>query len=116
MASTSGQDRWSLYARILLAANTALLVLSFVPWFAGNPNAAGVADQMFGNLRFGGFRFDVVWLVLAFIATAIWTYLNLVDMKDNPSHRLNALLGAAWCAGFIYYVHHIFTSGLLYMG
>jgi hypothetical protein len=116
MIATSEQHRWQLYTRILLAVNTVLLVVSFFPWFAGTPGAAGVADHLFGHLTFGGFRFDVVWLVLAFIATSIWTFFNLAHFNVSPSHRLNGLLGLAWCAGFIYYVHHIITSGLLWMG
>ena len=98
----------------LLAFNTLVLALSF-PWFAGTPQAPGVADQLFGHIRFAGFRLEIVWLVSSFFATFVWVIYNLSTFRQ-PSHKRNALLGALWCIGFVGLVRHILMSGLLDMG
>jgi hypothetical protein len=112
-----GDSRATVFTPVhyLLAFNTLVLALSFVPWFAGTPQALGVADRLFGHIRFGGFRFDIVWLVFSFFATFVWVIYNLSTFRQR-SHKFNALLGALWCIGFVGLVRHILISGLLDMG
>lgn len=63
--------------RALLAVNLVLLVLSFIPAFSGTGARPGLADALFGKIRFGGWRADVVWMVASSLIILIgalrWT-------------------------------------------
>ena len=90
---------WAL--RGVLAVNVALLALSFVPAFSGIGPEPGLADRLWGNLRFGGWRADVVWMcgstLLIFAGGLRWT-------RERGARRTTSVLCWLWLPCFVGYL------------
>lgn len=73
LLTTNGEDRPSLAdsrlsnfaLRTVVLLNLLLVALSWSTWFEGDERHSGVADLLFGGLRLGGFRADLVWIFLS---------------------------------------------------
>jgi hypothetical protein len=95
--------------RGLLAVNFALFVLTFVPAFSGIGPGPGLADRLFGNYRFGGWRADVAWMCASsvFIIAA-----GLARINENRSAKITRIAWYVWLACIpcylLYVVLHMF--------
>jgi len=91
--------------RSLLAMDFALFVLTFVPAFSGiGGNDPGLADRLFGNYRFGGWRADIVWMCSSsvFIIAA-----GLPWIMRNRSAKITRITWFLWLACFPFYLFYI---------
>jgi hypothetical protein len=100
----------------LVAVNFAMLALSFTRWYEGGPHEIGVADHLFGWARVFGWRGDVVWLFASTLFAFVTLLVAIPQIKADHSARRSALLAFCWIIGAVFYVWHILTSGLIYMG
>ncbi len=107
--------KFHLLLRSLVLFNLAFIALSCVPWFSGTAKTPGFADRLFGNLRFGGFRADVVWLTLSTGAILLALPVFAVQFRAR-SIQVSVLLCIAEIASFCGYVYYALRSGLFYMG
>ncbi|HKW12230.1 MAG TPA: hypothetical protein VJO33_17720 [Gemmatimonadaceae bacterium] len=94
--------------RGVLAVNFALLVLSFVPAFSGiGQPEPGVADRLWGNYRFDGWRADVVWMCVSTVICLLRVYLVIVVRgptwtRERGSRRITSILCWVWLACFFF--------------
>jgi hypothetical protein len=51
--------------RGVIVANLILVAFSWWPWFEGTAEHVGEVDRLFGAFRLGGFRADLVWLIIS---------------------------------------------------
>ena len=99
-----------------VSVNLLLIALTWWPRFSGSETRIGLADQLFGQLRIGGFRIDVVWLVLSSAALFFASFYFLNNTRERRTALLNGMFCVAGVLAFIVYVHKLLTSGLLYFG
>ena len=87
--------------RGLLAVDFALFVLAFVPAFSGIGPEPGVADRLWGNYRFGGWRADVVWMCASsvFIIVAGFPWI-----KQSRSAKITRFAWFLWLGCFPVYL------------
>jgi hypothetical protein len=90
--------------RGLLALNFALFLLTFIPAFSGIGPRPGLADRLWGDHTFGGWRADVAWkcasTILIFAAGVRW-------IKENRSAMLTIIAYRLWLACFLIYLGYI---------
>ena len=117
--SPTSDDEFTLIDFVLRAGvivNLVLISLTWWPRFSGSENQVGLADQLFGQLRIGGFRIDLVWLVLS---SAVLFFAS-VHFFNCTAERKPAFLNGMFCVAgvlaFIAYIHKILTSGILWFG
>jgi hypothetical protein len=91
--------------RALLALNFALFLLTFVPAFSGIGPEAGLADRLWGNYRFGGWRADVVWMCGS---TMFLLAAGLVWISRNRSAKITIIAYSLWMACFLFYLGYVF--------
>ena len=104
--SSSGQRMglvdWLL--RALLVVNFTLFVLTFIPAFSGIGPKSGVADRWWGEYRFGGWRADVVWMLLSsvviFVGALPWT-------AEPGARRTTSILCRYWLGCFAVYLGYV---------
>ena len=96
--------------------NLALVALSWWPWFEGTAVRPGAVDHLLGAFRLGGFRADLVWLVVStlFIFFALFPF--LFKARTSRFARTNALLCFAEIIAFCLFVYRILSSGVLDFG
>ncbi len=102
--------------RAVIGFNLVLIALSWFPWFEGTETRVGAVDHLLGAFRLGGFRADVVWLVLSTGVIALAGFLSLLQARGSRTARINALLCAVEVLAFCSFVYRIVTSGLLDFG
>jgi hypothetical protein len=95
--------------RGLVAVDFALFVLTFFPAFSGIGGGPGLADRLFGDYRFGGWRADVVWMC----ASSVFIFFTgLVWVGKNRSARITFVAWCLWIGCFplflFYIVIHMF--------
>ena len=90
--------------RSLLALNFALFVLTFIPAFSGIGPKPGLADRLWGNYTFGGWRADVVW---ASASTLFLFPAGLMWIRENRSARITISAYCLWLACFLIYLCYI---------
>ena len=75
-----------------------------------------MADRLFWDYRFGGFRADLVWLIVstAFIFLALLGFAT--STRDVRSVRINRWLCVAWILACFIYMVKIVVTGELYFG
>ncbi|HEY4010523.1 MAG TPA: hypothetical protein VGM11_10265 [Acidobacteriaceae bacterium] len=100
----------------VVLVNVTLTALSWTVWFGGNAGKVGFADRIFGNARLGGFRADVVWLVLSTLGLAFGFFHSLSRASRDREARLNALLCCAGVIAFVLFLYHSVTAGVLDFG
>jgi hypothetical protein len=101
---------------LVSVADLSLIWLSWFSWFGGTEHHAGMADKLFGQMRFGGFRADIVWLCLS---TGVLFFIGgffLLQARTSRNARISAALCVAEVLSFAMYMWHAVTSGLLYFG
>jgi hypothetical protein len=106
----------TLVAWVVAIANISLIWLSWTSWFGGTAQHAGIADKLFGQLRFGGFRADIVWLCLSSAVLFFAGWFFILKSRKSRYARISAGLCVAEVLSFVTYVWHSLTSGLLYFG
>jgi hypothetical protein len=107
---------WIVIVRCVLTLNFLLFALSFSVWFEGNSKQVGMADRLFENYRFDGWRADFVWLILStgFILLALMAF-GISD-KDFRSLRNTKWLCVAWIVACVIYVVKSVLTGQLWFG
>jgi|SRR6185437_4114003 len=90
--------------RGLLAVDFALFVLAFIPAFSGIGPEPGIADRLWGNYRFGGWRADVVWMCASsvFIIVAGFPWI-----RESRSAKITRIAWFLWLACYPIYMFYI---------
>ena len=105
-----------LVLRVVIALNFIRFALSFLPWFEGTAAQPGLADEVFGRYRVGGFRVDFVWLI-ASTAVILCSIPYVLRMsKSSPKIKVDSYLCITWLIAFILFVAKALLSGVLYPG
>jgi phosphoglycerol transferase MdoB-like AlkP superfamily enzyme len=102
--------------RCIVAFNLVLIGLSWSRWFEGTPTTVGVVDHLFGAFRLGGWRADVVWLVLSTAMIALAGLMFMFKTKSSRTARIDVLLCAAEVLAFCSFVYRVLTAGVLDFG
>jgi phosphoglycerol transferase MdoB-like AlkP superfamily enzyme len=102
--------------RCIVGFNLVLIGLSWSPWFEGTATTVGAADHLFRAFRLGGWRADVVWLVLSTVVIALAGLLFVFKAKSSRAVRIDVLLCAAEVLAFCSFVYRILTAGVLDFG
>ena len=95
--------------RVLLAINFVLFVLTFIPAFSGiGQPEPGLADRLWGDYRFAGWRADIVWVCATSVFIGLSTTAFVVDggvwsVKDRRYHN-TAIVCLVWLACFLVYL------------
>jgi hypothetical protein len=105
-----------LVLRVVIALNFIRFALSFLPWFEGTAAQPGLADEVFGRYRVGGFRADFVWLVASTAVILCFIPYVLRKSKSSPKMKVDSYLCVAWIIAFILFVAKALLSGVLYPG
>jgi hypothetical protein len=102
--------------RTVVGINLLLVAFSWWPWFEGTATKVGAVDHLLGGLRLGGFRADVVWLIIStlFIFAAFFPF--LIAARKSRSARINALLCVVEILAFCSFIHRVLTTGVLDFG
>lgn len=91
--------------RSILLANLVLLGLSFVPAFSGVGERPGLADRLWGEIRFGGWRADVAWM---FGSTLLLLTAGVVLRTREPGARQQtSMLCVLWLPCFVLYMFYV---------
>ena len=90
--------------RALLAVNFALFLLTFIPAFSGIGAEPGLADRLWGNYRFDGWRADVVWMCAS---TMFIFATGLMWIRKNRSARITIIAFCLWLVCFLFYLYYI---------
>jgi hypothetical protein len=98
--------------RGVVAVNFGLFVLSFVPAFSGiGQPEPGMADRLWGNFRFDGWRADIVWMSVstAWVLCVCLLRAYLVIVVGGPTwtrergpRRTTSILCWMWLACFFF--------------
>ena len=117
--STTSNDEFTLIdflVRACVIVNLVLILLTWWPRFSGSENQAGLADQVFGQFRIGGFRIDLVWIVLSSAVLFFASFHFFNSSGERKATFLNGVFCVAGVLAFIVYIHKILTSGILWFG
>ncbi len=90
--------------RGVLTVDLALFVLTFVPAFSGIGPAPGLADRLWGSVRFGGWRADVVWMCGS---TVLIVAGGLRGIGEHGPRRTTSVLCWSWLPCFVVYLGYI---------
>jgi hypothetical protein len=102
--------------RVVIGLNFIRFALSFVPWFEGTASAAGFADSLFNPRHTGGFRSDMLWLIVSSVYIFFAMFVYVPEFAQEKTARINVLLGFAWLFAFCFYVYRSLVTGTLYFG
>lgn len=84
--------------------NFVLLGLTFVPAFSGIGPTRGVADRLWGDIRLGGWRADVVWMC----GTTILIAAGVMRWTGQPgAQKTTCTLCLFWLPCFAFYLAYI---------
>jgi hypothetical protein len=93
--------------RSVLAMNVVLLGLTFLPAFSGSGATPGLADRLWGDIRYGGYRADVVWMcgtTLLLIVAGV-----VLRTRQPGARRTTSLLCLYWLPCFAVYLGYTVT-------
>ena len=95
----------------VIAVNFILFVLTFFPAFSGIGAQPGLADRLWGNYRFAGWRADIVWVVTS---SAVLFLLSLAysvssTARRSRAYKLVVISSLGWLGCFVVYVRYIFS-------
>jgi hypothetical protein len=96
---------------VLTAVNFILFVLTFVPAFSGigvGPHP-GLADRLWGDYRFGGWRADIVWVITSTAGILILAlpYSQSTSAKRTRARKLVLASCAVWLVCFLVYARYV---------
>jgi hypothetical protein len=94
---------------LVIAINLVLFVLTFIPAFSGFGPQPGLADRLWGDYRFGGWRADVVWVYASSVAVFFFglIYARSGSARQNQEYKFVVLLSAVWLACFVVYAGYV---------
>ena len=113
-AGRTGLRSYSLLLRFVLVLNYLRFALSFSKRFEGTADSPGLADQIFA-FHVGGFRVDIVWLLVS----TIFVVIGLIGIWGDSKRRLyitDAGLCLLWMVALVIYVVKSALTGLLDFG
>jgi hypothetical protein len=95
----------------IIAVNFILFVLTFVPAFSGMGAGPGLADRLWDDYRFRGWRADIVWVVAstAGIVILALTYCLATSDKGTRARKLVLASCAVWLVCFLVYANYVLT-------
>jgi hypothetical protein len=98
---------WFICAAI--AVNFILFVLMFIPAFSGIGPEPGLADRIWGNYRLGGWRADVVWVVISTVAILMLglAYAKSPSVKGSRAHKVVVTSCAVWLGCCVVYAGYV---------
>lgn len=92
--------------RSLLAVDLVLLVLTFIPAFSGIGQQPGLADRLWGGVRLGGWRADVVWMC----GSSLLIVASGLPRRTIPGlRRTTVVLCRLWLPCFAIYLGYTLT-------
>ena len=100
--------------RTIVLFNLLLVMLAWSTWFEGTQQQIGFADRIFGGLSIGGWRVDVVWLVLSSFLLLFPLLYFLERAKENRAAKVNAIFCLAGILGFCFFLYRL--RSLLWFG
>jgi hypothetical protein len=103
---------FNLLLRIVVSFNLLLIALGFTENAGPGRN---LPEELFGHLRFGGLRFDFVWLFLSSGALFLATFFVALFGKSRAARVNTGFCIAGWLA-FCIYIFYIAFSGVLDFG
>jgi hypothetical protein len=109
-------DIGSLLLRVVIALNFVRFALSFLPWFEGTENSAGIADQIFNPRHTDGFRSDFLWLFFSTILIFFAMFAFIPKFRRESKARINVFMCLAWLAAYFIYLWRSLVTGVLYFG
>jgi hypothetical protein len=115
-ASQVARSRRSTVLRGLVVFNVALVATSWSRWFSGDADHVGMVDRVLGHLRLGGFRVDVVWLVLSTAMLGLASLYFLSQSIRDREARINVAFCFCGVIGFCLFVYRALTTGVLDFG
>ena len=94
---------------VIIAVNFILFVLTFIPAFSGIGAGPGLADRLWGDYRFGGWRADIVWVVTstAGILILALAYSQSTSAKGAGARKLVLATCAVWLVCFLAYARYV---------
>lgn len=114
--SQLSRSRESGAIRGIVLFNLAIVATSWSRWFSGDASHVGVVDRVLGNLRLGGFRVDVVWLVLSTGLLAVaFLYFVSQGIRSREA-RMNAAFCLCGVVAFCLFIYRALTTGVLDFG
>ena len=105
-----------LITRSVCVLNIVLIGSQLLPWFGGTSKKPGIADAIFGAIRFGGFRVDFVWLAVSSIIFSLIFVVTIPAAVRDSSVRITAGLCLVEILAFAFLVSYSLISGTLYFG
>jgi hypothetical protein len=102
----------SLLVRVVVSFNLLLIALGFTE----NAEWGDLPEELFGPLRFGGFRFDFVWLCFSTTALFFAAFFFAALYGESKAARVNAGFCIAGLLAFCIYIFFALFSGVLYFG
>jgi hypothetical protein len=102
--------------RLIIAFNLILIALSWSPLFEGTETKVGAVDHLLGAFRLGGFRADVIWLVVSTAGVFLALIVFLIEARRSRTARINALLCVTEILAFCSFIYRILTTGVLDFG
>lgn len=115
-ASQEARSRRSSVLRGVVVLNLTIVAISWSRWFSGDANHLGMVDRLLGHLRLGGFRVDVVWLVLSTVTLGLaFLYFISQSIRDREA-RINAAFCFFGVVAFCLFVYRALTTGVLDFG
>ena len=112
--SSSSSRIASFILRATVLFNLLLIGLAWSHWFEGNEQDIGFADKLFGGLRLGGFRADVVWLFLSSFLLLFPLLYFFERAKESGAAKVNVIFCLAGISGFCIYLYRL--RSLLWFG
>jgi hypothetical protein len=110
------KSREGLMIRGVVLFNAALIAVSWTRWFSGDAKHVGWADRLFGQIRFGGFRADFLWIVLSTAALGIaFLYFASQSFRSREA-RVNAMFCLCGIVAFCLFIYRVLTTGVLDFG
>jgi hypothetical protein len=91
--------------RSVLAVNFLLFVLTFIAAFSGIGREPGLADYLWGNYRFDGWRADVAWI---FVSSVFIFTTGRSWIRKNRSEEITQTAWSIWKVCFPIYLFYIF--------
>lgn len=113
-SSFSSSQIAGLILRTTVLFNLILIGLAWSPWFEGNDREIGFADKLFGGLRLGGWRADVVWLFLSSFLLLFPLLYFFERAKESGAAKVNVIFCLAGIVGFCFFLYRL--RSLLWFG
>ncbi len=101
--------RASVVIRGVVVLNYVLFGLAWCPWFWGSDTHWKVSDQLFGQMRVGNVRVDMVWMTVSTLGLALAAVVCWMKLRTRDGMRTNLYVCMAGIVGFFLFVYFSLT-------